>query len=416
VRGTDVVVLGAGPAGLGAALALTRAGADVALVEGAPRVGGLSATRWRQGFGYDLGGHIPFVRDEARRRWLVELLGPDLLWVDRPVACVRGARVARGRYLDQEPAALAPEPTADDTADRYLARRFSDALVTEGLRPYLEKVDGIPLERLPALRVHRLLVDQAAPEGFWFPRRGIGQLMDAMAAAVRRGGGRVTTGARVTAVHAPHGRVEAVEVEGPNVRTRVGARHLVVGVPAARVALLVRPGPPAAAVPKVPARAVCLVVLALDRARLTPEPWIQVADPRAPFARLAELPNWSPALAPPGRTALSLECYCAAEPDDPVWGRTDEVLAAACAEALVGPLGLLEDASAARLVEVVRVANAYPAVAVDRQADALAPARWLAGLSGVVVAQGRAVIEAIEAGEAAAALVAGEPLRAAAAR
>src|SRR5262249_53473871 len=153
-------------------------------------------------------------------------------------------------------------------------------------------------------------------------------------------------------------------------RARLPARHLVVGVPAARVAPLVRPAPPPEALPPLPARAVCLVVLALDRPRLTPEPWIQVADPRVPFARMAQLPNWSPALAPAGCTALGLECYCRAEPDDPVWGRGDAELAAACAEALVAPLGLLREAAEARAVDVVRVAGAYPAVAVDRQADA----------------------------------------------
>ena len=37
------------------------------------------------------------------------------------------------------------------------------------------------LENVPAERLRKLLEDQAAPTGFWFPRHGIGQLMDAMA-------------------------------------------------------------------------------------------------------------------------------------------------------------------------------------------------------------------------------------------
>ena len=53
------------------------------------------------------------------------------------------------------------------------------------MRPYLEKIDGLPLERIPGERARRLLEDQAAPDGFHFPARGIGQLMDAMAAAAR---------------------------------------------------------------------------------------------------------------------------------------------------------------------------------------------------------------------------------------
>ena len=59
------------------------------------------------------------------------------------------------------------------------------------MRPYLEKIDGLPLERMPAERVRRLLDDQAAPEGFWFPEGGIGRLMDAMAAAARAAGAEV---------------------------------------------------------------------------------------------------------------------------------------------------------------------------------------------------------------------------------
>ncbi len=77
MRDPEAIVLGAGPAGLGAALALARAGARVVLVDAGAEPGGLCVTRRRDGFAYDIGGHIPFVRDEARRAWLEELLGDD---------------------------------------------------------------------------------------------------------------------------------------------------------------------------------------------------------------------------------------------------------------------------------------------------------------------------------------------------
>jgi phytoene dehydrogenase-like protein len=400
----DAVVLGGGPAGLAAALALARAGARPLLVEGGERVGGLCVTRSRDGYRYDLGGHIPFVRDGARLRWLRDLLGEDLRWVDRPVSCVREGRIVRGRYLDQEPARPAPLEPADGTAITYLRERFSPATVEGQIRPYLEKVDALPLERMPAMRVRRLHAAQAAPDGFWFPRGGIGQLMDAMAAATLAAGGRIELGARVRAVHLAAGRVRAVEIGAASGDLLVPTGALVVAVPVGPAARLMRPPPPpAAAGGDLTMRAVCLVQLALPRPSLTPEPWIQVADPRVPFARMAEPRNWSPALAPEGRTALGLECYCQAEPGDPVWGLDDAGLARRCAEALRDPLGLLEDPSEARLLDVVRLPRAYPVVAVDELPAATAPARWLAGVGGLAVAQGGAVVEAIEAGEAAAA-------------
>ncbi len=87
-----------------------------------------------------------------------------------------------------------------------------------------------------------------------------------------------------------------------------------------------------------------------------------------------------------------------------MWGLSDADLAAACARALAG-LGLLDDPAAARLLEVVRLPRAYPVPDLAQMEAIRAPAAWLAGLRGVHLAPGSAVIEAIEAGERAAAAV-----------
>ena len=403
----DAVVVGAGPAGLGAALMLARAGAAVTLVDAAPSPGGLCVTRRRDGFAYDLGGHIPFVRDDARLAWLRDLVGDDLRWVDRPVACVRDGRIVRGRYLDQRPDRPVALGEPDGTAAGELGRRFGPRFVDVAMRPYLEKIDGLPLERIPAERARRLLEDQAAPEGFHFPEGGIGRLMDAMAAAARAAGAEVLMSAPVEAIEVPRGALEAVRLADGDGGTRIPTRNAVVAMPAGAAARLLAPAAPGSLTRGVPMRAVCIVILAVDRARLSEEPWIQVDLPDVPFSRAFESGNWSPRMRPDGATSIGLECYCRATPDDPVWGLPDAELAAGCARALHEPLGLLDDPHATRLVEVVRLPRAYPVPDLAHLDAIRAPAEWLSALGGVHLAPGSAVIEAVEAGERAAAAVLG---------
>src|SRR5581483_11375380 len=98
-------------------------------------------------------------------------------------------RVVRGRYIDQRDADTpAPGgPAAFDVATGFgdLAARAGAPAVERFMRRYLEKIDGMALERVPAHRVERLLVGQSAPEGFWYPVGGMGVVLDAMAEAIR---------------------------------------------------------------------------------------------------------------------------------------------------------------------------------------------------------------------------------------
>ena len=397
----DAIVLGAGPAGLGAALAFARGGARVALIEASSRVGGLCMTLRTGDLAYDLGGHILFVHDEARRAWLEQLLGDDLLWVDRPVACVRDGRRRPGRYLDQRPDSPPARNGTGPSARDFLAGRFGGDFVDRVMRRYLEKVDGMPLEQIAEARARKLLTEQYAPHGFWYAAGGIGQLMDAMAVEIQRRGGDVMLATRVRALRVGDGRVTGVDVEGTTGALTLTAPAVVAGLPPAVVAGLADPAPPAAVVPELPARAAVIVAVAVERDRVTEEPWIQIDDPDVPFARMYEAKNWSARLAPPGRTVLGCECYCSPTPADPTWGLSDVAVGAACIRAIRDRLDLLGDADG-EVIDVIRLGRAWTLVDVDHLDAAAAAARWLAGIDGLSVAQGGDVVLAIAAGEAAA--------------
>ena len=399
---SEVIVLGAGPAGLGATLALARAGVAVTLVEGAPWVGGLCITRRQDGLGYDIGGHIPFVRDRARLDWLRELLDERLRWVPKPVRSVRDGRLRAGRYLDQP--AQGPPASVDDvsSARDELERRVGTRTVEAEMRAYLEKIDGVPLEWIPADRARRLSDDQAAPDGFHFPMGGIGELMDAMADAARAAGAEILTGTRIDRVHAHGGRVSRVDITNAEGRQQLETERVIAALPAPHAVRLIRPHPPAQAMMPVRMRAVRIAYLEAAPRQPFDDAWVQVDDPEIPFARLFAPGNWSDELVSGDRTLFGCECYCQAGDDDPLWNRDDLALIDDCARALRDRLGWIDSDARVRPVDMVRLAGAYPLPDLRQAGAVQAAVRWLGELEGLEHAPGAAVIEAIENGERAA--------------
>ncbi len=397
----DLIVVGAGPAGLGAALAAARDGARVALVEASDTVGGLCVTFRSDEAAYDLGGHILFVDGHARRAWLEELLDGELVWVNRPVASAYGRTIRRGRYLDQ----TADRPDVFDggpSADEFITGRYGGAAVAPYLRDYLSKVDGLAVEQIVAGRPQRLLLEQGAPDGFWYPTGGVGRLMDAMAREIVNRGGEVLRNHRVSAIHVTGGAVHGVAVSSPDGPRELRAPRVITALPPALVATLVSPAAPADIHPRLTPRAAVVVYLSVAVDRVSDEPWIQVADPDVPFSRLFEPKNWSARLVPDGHTILGCEVYCSPTEDDRWWPLSDGALGAACRRSIVESLGLIAETMPVTLAEVVRRPLAWSVVRLADMASAMRPPEWLAQIDGLTVAQGGDLMRAIAAGERAA--------------
>src|SRR3970040_108557 len=75
----QVVIIGAGPAGLTAAWELVRRGAQVTVLEKYHLVGGIARTEQYKSYYFDIGGHRFFTKvDEVNKLW-DEWMGSDFL-------------------------------------------------------------------------------------------------------------------------------------------------------------------------------------------------------------------------------------------------------------------------------------------------------------------------------------------------
>ena len=76
----DVVIMGAGPAGLTAAWELMKHEVPVTVIEKDPRyVGGLARTVEHRGYRFDIGGHRFFSKNEEIEETWTEILGEEML-------------------------------------------------------------------------------------------------------------------------------------------------------------------------------------------------------------------------------------------------------------------------------------------------------------------------------------------------
>lgn len=91
----DVVIIGAGPAGLTAAYELTKHNKKVLIVEKKPNVGGLAETKVFGKYRYDIGPHRFFTKNKEVYELFLKMLGEDAVEVKRKTRIL-----FKGSYFD----------------------------------------------------------------------------------------------------------------------------------------------------------------------------------------------------------------------------------------------------------------------------------------------------------------------------
>jgi protoporphyrinogen oxidase len=410
----NVVIIGAGPAGLTAAFELARLGKTCTVLESDDQVGGISRTVERDGWRFDIGGHRFFTKVKVVEEFWHEILpGEDFLtrprlsriyyqgkYYDYPLKPFNALRnlgfVESARCAGSYAWARVNPPKDQTTFEGWVAARFGWRLYKHFFKTYTEKVWGYPGSELQAdwaaQRIKNLNLFNAVKSAlfpkkgqrqittlidqFEYPRLGPGMMWEHCREKVEAAGSKVHLTASVTSIRRADGRAVSVGSTTDGAVTEHSASAVISSMPlSALVRALDPPAPPEvlAAADDLHYRDHVTVALVVPETASFPDNWVYVHDPSVKMGRIQNFGRWSPYMVKDGYTCLGLE-YFVFEGDD-IWSMPDDELVE-MGKREIGRLGLVDPATV-EAGYAVRMPKAYPYYDADYKHNVDLLRSWL---------------------------------------
>ena len=381
---SGVVILGAGPAGVGAAFWAARSGHRVTLIERAEGPGGAAGSFAVAGVRVDHGSHRlhpsidPAILADLRealgdelqlrsRRGRIRLAGRWLGFPLRPTDMARtlAPSIALGVARDGA-TGWARRPRADTFAE-VLRAGLGPTMCERFYFPYARKLWGLDPAELSGEQARRRvattsfgrLVAKAFRRGdagnaFYYPRRGFGSIWEALAEGAEKGGAEMRFGASVTSIELSSRGVRVALEDGSEAEGRLALSTL----PLTALPRLIRPDVPEEvrrASERLEFRSMILVYLVVACERYTAFDAHYLPEEYTPVTRISEPKNYRDGPDPTTHTVLCAEIPCGR--DDAIWRADDEALGDVVVDALVA-----SDLPRPEVIGVAvrRLSHAYP--------------------------------------------------------
>lgn len=413
-----IAVIGAGPAGLTAALQLVKGGAAVDVYEADSQVGGLSRSIELWGQRVDLGPHRFFSTDARVNRFWLEIVGSDYHLLDRltriyfagkffdyplkPVNVFSQLGVAETAltllsYIRQ--GCRLSRKSSPPSFEAWVTRRFGKRLYETFFRTYSEKLWGIPCTELSedfaVQRIRKLTLRNAVSSAlfpshrnqhrtladcFAYPKFGTGMVYERIAQHIATAGGQVLLNCPIRQVLTKENRVIGLSTSDGQ---PLAYDHVISTMP---ITLLIRglnevPQAVLDAASQLTFRNTILVYLEVTDPSLFRDQWLYIHDSRARLGRVTNFSNWRPlSHARPSSSILCCEYWC--NNTDTIWSTSDEALSSQAFTELK-QIGLLQ--APVRNSHVIRIPRSYPVYKIDYRQHVDVVSSYLRNIQGLSV-------------------------------
>ncbi|VAX25430.1 Protoporphyrinogen oxidase [hydrothermal vent metagenome] len=390
----DIVVIGAGPAGMTAAYESIRLGYHPVVLEKFNKIGGISRTEIYKGYRFDIGGHRFFTNIKQVQNLWNEMLNGDFQKVSRISKIYHN-----GAYF-KYPLELSDvlsnigfievtlvtisfcwaklKPFAkNETFEQWVTSQFGRRLYETFFKVYTEKIWGMPCHEIKsdwaAQRINGLSLGSVALNAlfgrnnvkslikqFHYPSLGPGMMWEKFHEVVVNEGGVVELNSDVIKINRDGLTIKSVTVKQGKTIFEIPLNNLISSMPLTELIFKLSKAPPQEvinAAKKLRYRALIIVGLIINEAHLFEDNWIYIHCADVKVGRIQNFKNWSRAMvADQNKTSIGMEYFC--DEGDEMWKTPDtkfiELATDEMAHLGIASKGDVEDGV------VFREAKAYP--------------------------------------------------------
>lgn len=354
-KANEVLILGAGPAGMACAMELTKFKMNSTIVEKEARVGGLATTlifnENGEIFRTDIGPHRFFSKNPYLYEFIGDLLKEKWISVPRqtrqyidgkfydypikPFQAFRNIGVFRAMDMIASylPAAfrykIMKKPIRN--FEDYIVANFGKKLGEFNMLNYSEKIWGVPCtelhadwatQRISGLNLVTVIKNMLnkkkkdAPktliDSFYYPQFGTGLIYQTIADKIQKMGSKIELESAPVKIKHKDNKITSVVVKKGNKNVTYKPEQLVSSIPLTHFMELLEPAPPIEvlnAVKKLRWRAQVYLFITLNKNQVTKDNWIYFPNRNIPFGRIAEMKNFSGDMAPKDKTSLFVEFF-----------------------------------------------------------------------------------------------------------